>query len=418
MKRLLLLIGLSLIYTLGVSSQQKKKTDKPTLEQCLQQYDFEQAEELAKKELATLKRRRKDTEEIEQTLDYIAKAKKMLRATEQVVFIDSFVVKTADFINSIKLSPESGTLSNYNSFFDKPTPEAALATVYQSELGNKIYYSSPSKEGQLHIMTSDYIDNKWSAPTPLSELKEEGYEQSFPFMLSDGITLYYGATGPEGLGGYDLYVTRYDNDEKSFLRPENMGMPFNSPADDYLLAIDELNHLGWLVSNRNQPEGQCCIYIFIPNETRDIYNEEEVQPEQLRRFAQITRIAETWKDKEKVNAARQRFYASLSQKETTKHTKDFEFVVNDNNMYTQVDDFKTVQGKKLIQQWKNTQTQLQASTKQLEDLRSSYIQATPDQKKKLTEQILALEKQNEAQLETLRKLELDIRQVENQERKH
>ena len=95
--------------------------------------------------------------------------------------------------------------------------------------------------------------------------------QNYPFMLSDGITLYYAAVGVESFGGYDIFVTRYDMDEKKFLYPENLGMPFNSPANDYMLAIDEFNQLRWFFSDRNQTENKVCIYIFIKNDIRKEY---------------------------------------------------------------------------------------------------------------------------------------------------
>ena len=50
-----------------------------------------------------------------------------------------------------------------------------------------------------------------------------------------------------------------------FYIPDNYGLPYNSTANDYFLAIDERNNLGWLISDRYQPEDKVCIYIFVPN---------------------------------------------------------------------------------------------------------------------------------------------------------
>ena len=96
---------------------------------------------------------------------------------------------------------------------------------------------------------------------------------NYPFMLSDGQTLYFAAKNEESLGGYDIYMTRYDNDERKYLAPENLGMPFNSPANDYLLVIDEFNNLGGFASDRNQPADSVCLYTFIPNESRRTYED-------------------------------------------------------------------------------------------------------------------------------------------------
>ena len=36
------------------------------------------------------------------------------------------------------------------------------------------------------------------------------------------------------MGGYDIFVTRYNSDTDNYLNPENVGMPFNSPFNDYM----------------------------------------------------------------------------------------------------------------------------------------------------------------------------------------
>ena len=64
------------------------------------------------------------------------------------------------------------------------------------------------------------------------------------------------------LEGFDIYTTRLDVDNGGFYIPDNYGLPYNSTANDYFLAIDERNNLGWLVSDRYQPEDKVCIYIF------------------------------------------------------------------------------------------------------------------------------------------------------------
>ena len=170
--------------------------------------------------------------------------------------------------------------------------------------------------------------------------------QNYPFMLSDGITLYYAAQGEESIGGYDIFVTRYDMDEKNSSIRENLGMPFNSPANDYMLAIDEFNQLGWFVSDRNQPKGQGVFYIFIPNDVRKVYDANIYEEDELCRLALIHSIAETWGTKEAVAQARQRLQAALSAPKVVKKQKDFEFVIDNRNTYTLLDDFKSPEARK------------------------------------------------------------------------
>lgn len=75
------------------------------------------------------------------------------------------------------------------------------------------------------------------------------------------------------------FVTRYNTNTDTYLVPENVGMPFNSPYNDYMYVIDEYNNLGWFASDRYQPEDKVCIYVFVPNDSKRTYNYEAMEPE-------------------------------------------------------------------------------------------------------------------------------------------
>ena len=63
----------------------------------------------------------------------------MLKGVEEVCFIDSFVVDKEKFLDAYKISPESGKLFMYDTYFNDSGKEGG--TVYETELGNKLYYS-------------------------------------------------------------------------------------------------------------------------------------------------------------------------------------------------------------------------------------------------------------------------------------
>lgn len=95
------------------------------------------------------------------------------------------------------------------------------------------------------------------------------------------------------MSGYDIFVTRYNTNTDTYLVPENVGMPFNSPYNDYMYVIDEYNNLGWFASDRFQPEGKICIYVFIPNTSKQTYNYEAMEQQEIIRLAQIHSLKET-----------------------------------------------------------------------------------------------------------------------------
>lgn len=51
---------------------------------------------------------------------------RLLKGVEEVCFIDSFVVDKKDFLEAYKISPESGKLFMYDTYFEIPIAKAAL----------------------------------------------------------------------------------------------------------------------------------------------------------------------------------------------------------------------------------------------------------------------------------------------------
>ena len=410
MKRFTFALLGSIALALPLQAQKKGKPQEThSADYYIEHYLFDQAEQVLNQDIAKLKRKRQSTADEEDKLQQVEKLRSMMNATEQVTFIDSFVVDKAGFLEQIKLSSESGRICTYASFFNRSGNESG--TVYQSELGNKIYFSQPSDNGDLRLYTSDLLGNDWDTPRPLGELSGDEM-QNYPFMLSDGITLYYAARGEESIGGYDIFVTRYDSDEKKFLYPENVGMPFNSTANDYLLAIDEFNRLGWFVSDRNQPADKVCIYVFIPNDVRRTYPAEDMDEEKLGSLARLGSIADTWSDKAAVEAARARLNNALTAAPKAARQKDFELVIDDRTVYTLLSDFQSSEARRLAAEWKASAERLTMQKKELQALRERYEAAGETARKQFRQQILQAEAEYEKAETDQHQLEKRIRNTE------
>jgi len=103
--------------------------------------------------------------------------------------------------------------------------------------GKTIYFSSKRDGGvgAADIYYSTLKDRVWSAPLPVSDqINTKGNEMS-PFIHADGRTLYFKSDFHPGMGSYDIFVSRKNGDEWS--KPENIGYPINTPADDGALSI-------------------------------------------------------------------------------------------------------------------------------------------------------------------------------------
>lgn len=223
----------------------------------------------------------------------------MLASTQQITFIDSMVVDRADFMSHIPLSVHVGKLTQTN----------GLGT-FTNEMGDHRLTTMKASDSTAVIVASDFIANRWTEIQPVGGIGDDSAIN--PFLMPDGITLYFAQKGSNGIGGYDIYVTRYDSEKATFLRPENLGMPFASEADDLFYAVDEFNQLGYFVTDRRQPRGKVCIYVFIPQETRRVYRSEAYSDGQLRSLAAIGRIRDTWGDGNARNEALGRLQTARS----------------------------------------------------------------------------------------------------------
>jgi hypothetical protein len=305
----------------------------------------------------------------------------MREMTQQIIIVDSIVVNKDQFLASIRLSSECGQLMNTGAFFRNQLQ----GTLYLNEMGNKVYFSQPDGH-QQQLYTADKLGNEWSKPQPLQGLSEGIDEASYPFMLTDGLTFYFAGKGEESIGGYDIFMTRYDSRSGSFLKPENIGMPFNSEANDYMYAIDEANRIGYFVSDRRQPEGKVCIYIFIPSDTRKTYDNSKYTEEQIRNFADIASIADTWGNGTERKAALDRIKSKYA-------THDIPGQLVSTGDAASAVEFHSKEANSLYQKLLKEQNALDIVNSSLDMLRQKYHKANASERNRMKSEILKLEEQ-------------------------
>ena len=327
----------------------------------------------------------------EQT-EHQAKLERMTENTQRILFIDSVVVSKKQFLSSYRLAPEVGQVARYQDIFH--TRQQPDAYVHVNELGSRCYLSLAPTDTTMQLYKSDNIDNRWSRPQLLKGINEDGQFRrvNYPFMMGDGQTFYFAAEGGDGLGGYDIYVTRYDADEDQFLHPVNIGMPFNSEANDYLYIIDEYSNLGWFATDRNQPADSVCVYIFLPPATRQTYSASGLSSEEILPYARIDCIADTWTDE----PARQEALARLQSIAQHLHQEpvgnELSFIVNDDITYSSITDFRAPDNSKRYKELLGLRQRHQRLTAALNKARDYYAQVGQDERDELRPEILASER--------------------------
>lgn len=367
------------------------------------QYRFDEAAQNVEEHIALLLKKKSDTTDAEALLDRYRMAARMIRGVEKIAVIDSFVVDKQGFLSAYKLSKEIGEV--------KPTGEGGC-TEFVNEMGDKMILARPEADGPTKLYSSVKLISDWSRPELLKGVNDTGTNLNYPFLNSDGITLYYAAQGDESLGGYDLFITRYDSDSDTYLKPDNMGFPFNSTFNDYMYVLDDFNGLGWFASDRYQPEGKVCVYVFVPNDSKVVYDYDTTDAGKLTEAASLRSIRTTWSDADKVRIAKQQLAKVLYDKGEKKQKQDFRFVVNDNRIYYTLADFRSKEASELFVSLAQKQKDLEQLTQSLADLRTQYQQGAPDRKEELTPGILDKEKRVEALYGEISQLESQVRNTE------
>ncbi|MDR0989270.1 MAG: tetratricopeptide repeat protein [Prevotellaceae bacterium] len=376
-----------------------------------QTYRFEEAVTCLEAYIAELVKRKRSTDQAEKLLEKSKNGLRMLRGVEEVCIIDSVVVDKNRFLDAYRISRESGSLFMYNDFFQQKKEDEA--TVYETELGNRIYYGEQGEtDGKFNVYTCNKMQGEWGKGRPLPSLINDSVNANYPYVMTDGITIYYASDGPQSMGGYDIFVTRYNMNNDSYLAPDNVGMPFNSPANDYMYVIDEYHELGWFASDRFQPEGKVCVYIFVPNVSKRVYDYETTDNKKLRRLALIQSIQETWEDASIVNEARLRLQEVRTAKAPVKRTYDFEFVIDDAHTYYQWNEFRSPQAKTLFRTYLQTEKQLEEQQSKLQELRTQYIRSSKAERARLAPAILDLEKHVEQLSTDIRRTATRVRNTE------
>lgn len=303
--------------------------------------------------------------------------KRFLNRVEDIEIIDSIIVDKANFLSEISLPNDIGTIKQQRLHLG--TKGDMDNIQYTTQRGARMYLSEYLNENSDLFTSLKLLDN-WGEKQPLDDLNTEANE-NYPFLLLDGVTLYFASDGENSMGGYDIFITRLNTSDNTFLRPENIGMPFNSPYNDYMLMLDEFRNIGWFVSDRYQPEGKVAVYLFSPNKEKRIVRTEN-------RDSLISRARIEEFSLRKINFQEQ----SASRKSITNQSIPIIFI-NNNISYSEANDFKSNDARNHYFQAQKLMEEKQVVENELKKLRTAYPTLSGQEQQISGQKILELEKQ-------------------------
>ena len=157
--------------------------------------------------------------------------------------------------------------------------------IYAPADDEMIYYSAEDTDGIRNIYRTIHKDTVWTVPALINEHLTSASDEIYPMLSSDGKSLYFASKGLYGVGGYDLYVSHWDEEASDWSVPVNMGFPYSSPADDFLLAGSEDGRYVLFASNRDCPSDS--VYVYVIEEDNMPVRSEVTDPQQLLALARM-----------------------------------------------------------------------------------------------------------------------------------
>lgn len=333
----------------------------------IEEYRADDASEHLDAWAASLKKSKKQLpDSYDEMSSRVVGLKNMLERVEKIEIVDSLVVDSADFFRHYRLSSAAGSLL--------PAREIAGAeedgVMFVPENRRELLWSRPGDDGLRNICSAAFLDDGTiESPTPSDPPLGEGGDAAFPFMMPDGMTLYFANNGENSLGGYDIFMTRR-NDDGTFFQPQNVGMPYNSPYDDYMLAIDEASGLGWFATDRNRIPGKVMIYVFLPSETRVNCDPDD---ENLTSLAKLSDIGLTRREGVDYKALlEEKLPAPASETAKADHSPRFELDLGNGRIYTSMDQFRNKDARRTMLQLLAAEVNLRKLNEKLDALREKY----------------------------------------------
>ena len=395
---------LSLLFTLGLlllspslAEGREAKPKAPVASETLlreareayQGYRFASARTAIEKYITAQERRRQAIPESARQLQaMIARAERMYPRAESLQIVDSIVVAKQTWLEHLEqaggtIRPEEGLLGG-----DSLMRQAS----YRDALGRN--WIHPTSTG-LEWLSA--VGDHWEKQALGTKVLGEGTELAYPFLLEDGITLVYGRCTTQGLGGYDLYMTRLSGQGMSFLEPTLLGMPYNSPYNDYLLAYHESEDWGVLVSDRFCPADSVHLYRFI-GKPSFLSGKSQSEVDSLGEEAMQARAS--------LRGLLYKGSVVAKQTKGTSHEGEIYFLLQGSRVYRHWSDFSSKEALEAYRVAEAERKSVEERREHLRELRATWQSASEQERESLKTEILLLETQ-------LRELETQLRERYN-----
>jgi hypothetical protein len=228
-------------------------------------YEFDQAITYYEKYHATLSTKEKKEGGVEREIERCRNGKKLIRQLNEVAVLGKQEIKRSDFFRIYDLKEIGGKIivkpDQFKSKYDVKAKEYSL--IHLPDNAKVLYYASYGDNGEngKDIFRVRKMENgEWGTAENLGAPVNTPYDEDFPFMHSDGKTLYFSSKGHNSMGGYDVFKVMYNEATGTWSAPINLDFAVSSSDDDILFITNLDNDIAYFASARYSLDNYIAVY--------------------------------------------------------------------------------------------------------------------------------------------------------------
>ena len=204
--------------------------------------------------------------DIDREIRMATNGKELIQYISDLTVVENKKISISNYYYSYKLSNFGGKLlikpDEYKTKADKKLGEKQLMFLSDSGIVYYASYGKKSKTTDIYQRKQDE-NGEWGEPQRLPNVINTQYDDRYPYLHADGMTLYFASKGHSSMGGYDIFKSVFDTVNSQWTEPVNMDFPTNTPYDDYLYISDVNDEYAYFSSNRETTGDKISVYKII-----------------------------------------------------------------------------------------------------------------------------------------------------------
>lgn len=162
-------------------------------------------------------------------------------------------------------------INGANTWESQPSISGDGKTLYFASLRPENIEFDPNNPTSDIYYSTRNPDGSWSKAKNMGQVINSPGNEKSPYIHSDSKTLYFSSDGHHGIGGYDIFFSKYRDDK--WETPKNIGYPINTDKDDLGFIVNTPGTKAYFASNKLKGVGGWDIYSL------DLYD--EIKPEKV-----------------------------------------------------------------------------------------------------------------------------------------